>query len=198
MAKKGSRPPGARAKLREFFDANVGRVVTSEELSAVAGISEWARRLRELRDEEGMEILSHNDREDLKQNQYIMPTSKRRPTIARGISPTIRRAILERNGFTCQACGAAAGEESGCEPGKKCRLQIDHVVPISQGGTDDDSNLRAVCVGFNKDRSNVSLPASRDAIKVLTAVRRQPRGVQREVYVFLRRKFGDAPGQEER
>jgi hypothetical protein len=50
----------------------------------------------------------------------------------------------------CQVCGSAAGEESGCEPGKECRLQIEHILPISQYGTDEDHNLRAVCVYYNK------------------------------------------------
>lgn len=187
MAKK--KPIGARTKLRAFFVENVGKVVSSDQLREVAGISEWARRLRELRDEEGMRILSHHDREDLRPNEYVLESLHPKPVISRGISTKLRTQILDRNGFTCQACGAAAGEESGCEPGRTCRLQIDHIVPISLGGTDDEHNLRAVCVGYNKDKSNLKTPTSRDAINVLTLIRRQPRNVQQEVYEFLRRKF---------
>lgn len=87
-------------------------------------------------------------------------------------------------------CGAGAAEESGCEPGKKCRLQIDHVIPISQGGTDEAHNLRAVCVWYNKDKANLKVPTSRDAISVMATIRRQPRDVQLEVYEFLKKKFG--------
>ena len=48
MSGKGK--DGARAKLRAHFLSNLGRVMDSEELRAVAGgISEWARRVRELR-----------------------------------------------------------------------------------------------------------------------------------------------------
>jgi len=190
MAKK-DRKPGARTKLRAFFEANVGRVVTTTELSEVAGIHDYQRRIRELRDEEGMQILSHNDREDLKPNEYVLETLEPRPVIARGIGDKLRRSILDRNGYTCQVCGSAAGEDSGCEPGKRCRLQIDHVVPISQGGTDDENNLRAVCHGYNKDKSNLKVPTSRDAISALAMLRRQPRNVQFEVYQFLAKKFGE-------
>jgi 5-methylcytosine-specific restriction endonuclease McrA len=102
----------------------------------------------------------------------------------------LRRQILERNGYTCQVCGAGASEESGCELGKKCRLQIDHVIPISQGGTDDEHNLRAVCVYYNKDKANLKVPTSRDAISAMGLIRRQPRNVQLEVYEFLAKKFG--------
>lgn len=57
---------GARAKLRKHFLENIGRVIDSTELQRVAGgISEWARRIRELRNEEGYQILTHNDRADL-------------------------------------------------------------------------------------------------------------------------------------
>lgn len=174
------------------MEVNVGQVVTSKQLRDAAGsdVSEWARRVRELRDEIGMQILTHTDRSDLKPNEYLLDTLDLKPVIARGISGKLRREILERNGFTCQACGAGAGEESGCEPPKKCRLQIDHILPISQGGKDEANNLRAVCVYYNKSKADVIRPASGQAISALSVIRKLPRDVQVEVYNFLRRKFG--------
>lgn len=190
MAKK-IKGRGAKSKLRTFLTANVGRVVTAKELRDAAGadVSEWARRLRELRDEEGMQILSHVDREGLKPGEYLLETLKLLPVVARTISGKVRRRIYERNGFTCRVCGAEAGEESGCEPGKKCRLQIDHILPISQGGTDDDHNLRAVCVYYNKDKADLIRPASGQAVSALAVIRKLPRDVQLEVYRFLAKKF---------
>jgi len=47
------RKPGARAKLREYFLEHIGDVLESDTLRDIAGISEWARRVRELRNEEG-------------------------------------------------------------------------------------------------------------------------------------------------
>jgi hypothetical protein len=182
---------GARAKLKAFFIKNVGKIISSKQLRAVAGrdVSEWARRVRELRDEEGMQIVTHVDRDELKPGEYRLETLELRPVIARSISGKVRRRIYERNGFTCQVCGAAPGEESGCEPGKKCRLQIDHILPISQGGTDDDHNLRAVCVYYNKDKADIIRPASGQAISALSVIRKLPRDVQLEVYRFLAKKF---------
>ena len=141
----------------------------------------------------GAECAAH-DRDDLKPTEYLLETLEPRPVIARAIGDKLRRQILERNGYTCQVCGAGAGEESGCEPGKKCRLQIDHVIPISQGGTDEEHNLRAVCHGYNKDKANLKVPTSRDAISAMALIRRQPRDVQLEVYEFLAKKFGTKPG----
>jgi hypothetical protein len=187
---KAPRKPGAIKRLKAFFEAHLGRVVTTNELSKVAQIHDYQRRIRELRDEHGMMILSHNDRENLKPGEYLLETLEPRPVVARDVSGKLRRQILERNGYTCQICGAGAGEESGCEPGKKCRLQIDHIIPISQGGTDDEYNLKAVCVYYNKDKANLKVPTSRDAISAMAMIRRQPRNVQLDVYRFLTKKFG--------
>ncbi|MEI7927077.1 MAG: hypothetical protein WCH40_00885 [Verrucomicrobiales bacterium] len=65
---------GMRAKLRSYFLENVGKVMSSDELREVAGKSEWARRVRELRNEEGYQILTHNDRDDLSQENTCSKT----------------------------------------------------------------------------------------------------------------------------
>jgi hypothetical protein len=75
---------GARAKLRIHFLNNVGRIMDSDELREVAGgITEWGRRVRELRNEEGYQILTHNDRNDLKPGQYLLLDAKPVPAFAR-------------------------------------------------------------------------------------------------------------------
>ncbi len=53
MDNKPAKKKGARTKLRDYFIANVGKILDSETLRTVAGVSEWARRVRELRNEEG-------------------------------------------------------------------------------------------------------------------------------------------------
>jgi biotin operon repressor len=47
--------PGAKKRIRRYLEERVGQVVYGEELAAVAGISEWARRVRELR-EDGLDV----------------------------------------------------------------------------------------------------------------------------------------------
>jgi hypothetical protein len=114
---------GARDKLRAHFLENLGRVMDSEELRVVAGgLTEWARRVRELRNEEGFEILTHNDRARLKPGQYLLENSKPRPAFQRDISKETRAYVLDRNGFTCQMCGAVAGEVHPNDAGRKTRL----------------------------------------------------------------------------
>jgi len=53
---------------------------------------------------------------------------------------TVRLRILARCGFTCQHCGANLFE---IEP------HIDHIVPLAKGGTNDESNLQALCAPCN-------------------------------------------------
>lgn len=80
---------GARTKLRAYFLANLNRVMDSGELREVAGgTSEWARRVRELRTEEGYLILTHHDRSDLRPGQYLLESATPQPAFgASNITP---------------------------------------------------------------------------------------------------------------
>jgi hypothetical protein len=178
----------ARDKIRSFFEANVGVVLTTQQIREVANISEYARRIRELRDQEGLQIKSHIDRGDLKPNEYILETLERKPAIDQGISPPLRNEILERNGFTCQLCGAGPGDTDPFNPSRKVRLHIDHIIPISQGGTNDKNNLRVVCSACNQGRSNIQIP-SETVLNVLARIRRLSKASQREIFEKLGKRF---------
>lgn len=182
-------PKGARARLRAHFLANIGRVMDSDELREVAnGISEWARRVRELRTEEGFLIETHNDRADLKPGQYVLSNPKPQPAFAREISKETRALVLDRNGFTCQMCGAVAGESHPYDPGRKTRLHIGHIIDKSAGGSDAPSNLRAICSVCNEGASNVTLQRP-DLMKLLVQVRRATTKDQLQVLDWLKNKF---------
>jgi 5-methylcytosine-specific restriction endonuclease McrA len=183
--KKGK---GARATLREFLFANVGKILEADQLREVAGTSEWARRIRELRNEEGLNILTHNDKSDLKPGQYILTDLKPRPAFERGISKETRAFVLDRNGFTCQMCGAAAGEPHPYDKGRKTRLHIGHIIDKSMGGADEPNNLRAICSVCNEGASNLTLNRP-DAIKLIAQVRRASAKDQLDVLTWLVQKF---------
>jgi len=184
-----ARKIGARTKLREHFLSNIGRLMDSDELREIAGgITEWARRVRELRTEEGYQIQTHNDRSDLKPGQYILENPTPQPAFERAISKETRAFVLDRNGFTCQMCGAVAGEPHPYDPSRKTRLHIGHIVDKSQGGIDDASNLRALCSVCNEGASNLTLERP-SAQKLLIQVRRAKGGDQLELLQWLIRKF---------
>lgn len=187
MASK--RRNGSRAKLRAHFLANIGRVMDSGELRKASGnASEWARRVRELRTEEGYQILTHNDRSDLKPGEYLLLDPKPLPAFERGISKETRAFVLDRNGFTCQMCGAVAGEPHPSDPARKTRLHIGHIVDKSMGGSDDPSNLRAICSVCNEGARNLTL--DRPSLqKLLIQVRRATGADQIEVLKWLITKY---------
>ncbi|QQR86713.1 MAG: HNH endonuclease [Flavobacteriales bacterium] len=62
------------------------------------------------------------------------------------ISKKLRFEILQRDKFTCQYCNRS--KDDGV------KLQVDHHIPVAEGGTDDISNLRAACEDCNQGKSN--------------------------------------------
>ena len=65
-------------------------------------------------------------------------TQSRRP-----LSKSLRFSILERDGFRCQYCGATP--QNGA-------LEVDHIIPVADGGSDDPSNLLTACEPCNKGK----------------------------------------------
>jgi hypothetical protein len=179
----------AKARLRAHFLSNLGKVMDSDELRQVANNqSEWARRVRELRNEEGYQILTHNDRSELKPGQYLLEMAKPLPAFARQISKETRAFVLDRNGFTCQMCGAVAGEEHPYDATRKTRLHLGHIIDKSMGGSDEPANLRAICSVCNEGASNSTLTRP-DLQKLLIQVRRATSQDQLAVLRWLQKKF---------
>lgn len=56
------------------------------------------------------------------------------------ISGTLRYEVLKRAKFRCELCGTSAEEKA---------LEVDHINPRSQGGSDDEVNLQALCYSCN-------------------------------------------------
>ena len=180
---------GSRAKLRAYFLQNIGCVLEANDLRRASGnASEWARRVRELRTEEGYQILTHNDRSDLHPGQYLLLDPKPIPAFSRGISKETRAFVLDRNGFTCQMCGAVAGEPHPFDPSRRTRLHIGHIVDKSMGGGDDASNLKAICSVCNEGAKNLTL--DRPSLqKLLIQVRRATGADQQALLKWLLTKY---------
>jgi ATP adenylyltransferase len=75
------------------------------------------------------------------------PWSHRRKS-AGYIPGTQRYEVLKRARFRCELCGVSADHKA---------IEIDHIVPRNKGGSDDTSNLQALCYSCNatkRDRDN--------------------------------------------
>ncbi|MGD0619402.1 MAG: HNH endonuclease [Bryobacteraceae bacterium] len=167
-------------------------MVTSIQVRDAAGtsVSEWARRVRELREDEGWPILTHNDSADLKPGQYLLkeaPPEKPAVKFSRPISGKLRAEVLDRNGFTCQMCGLTPGEVDPAT-GRVVRLHIGHIKDKSLGGKDELSNLRALCSTCNQGAKNITSEKP-TTIWLLSQIRRAGQDEQLAVLKWLRKKF---------
>jgi hypothetical protein len=181
---------GSKALVLDYFLANIGVVLDAKAIQAASGgASEWGRRVRELRNEDGWQILSHKDRADLKPGQYLLANTKRVPAFKRGISKKTQGWVLNRNGYTCQSCGRAAGDPDPFSAGRTIRLTMGHIVDKSKGGDDTPANLRAVCSNCNEGLQNAALPTP-DRIHLLSQVRRATIDDQQALLDWLLGKFG--------
>lgn len=72
----------------------------------------------------------------------------------------LRYEVLMRDNFTCQYCGQHA---------PNVRLEVDHIVPVVEGGTDDPSNLVTSCYACNRGkeglRTSMSVTAQQTAAR---------------------------------
>jgi hypothetical protein len=186
------RKRGSKERIRRFFLRNVGKVVTSIQLRNAAGteVSEWARRVRELREDEKWAIVTHNDRADLKPGQYILldaPPQREGVVFSRPISAKLRAEVLDRNGFTCQMCGLTPGDVDPYT-GRKVRLHIGHIKDKSLGGIEELSNLRTLCSTCNQGAKNITTEKP-TAIWLLSQIRRAGQTEQRAALEWLTNKF---------
>lgn len=60
------------------------------------------------------------------------------------LSKSLRFSVFARDAFTCQYCGRRPPEVT---------LEVDHIHPVSRGGTDDSINLISSCYDCNRGKS---------------------------------------------
>lgn len=149
-----NRRGSARDRIGEFLEANVGQVVTRDQIDYVARIAEGSRRVRELRDEYGWPIESHVDDPDLQPGEYrlISKAKKDRRDPSQRLYPDdLRQKVFERDQYTCQACGRdrAKAEAAG---DKRFYLEVHHKVAVAdelaklpKRELNDLSNLVTLC-----------------------------------------------------
>lgn len=184
--------PGSKERLRQYLRANIGRVLTSDDLQrASGGAEEFGRRIRELRREEGWPIATHNDRNDLKPGQYIVEAEPPdNYQFSSGISMRLRAQVLERNGYFCQMCGLEAGQPDPERDGKRTILQVGHIIDKSHGGRDILTNLRTLCSKCNQGANNIAQePPSHSML--LAHVRRAAIHDQQKVLEWLKKRLGE-------
>lgn len=132
-------------KIIEYFRRNVGEEITGEELKYLAkDKKEWARRVRELRTEQGWPIVTKNSgRRDLAIGVYVLEEDRQTYEHDRRIPDPVRVAVLERDGFKCVRCGWNRSMLSPDDPRKM--LELHHIRQHKDKGKNTADNLITLC-----------------------------------------------------
>jgi len=135
---------GSKLRILHYLLENVGEIVNSEELRYVAKASEFGRRTRQLRTEDGYAIATQfTGRPDLKMGEYILESVERIvDPHDRNIPFDIQKLVFQRADNSCQLCGWNRLRWSKKDPRI---LELHHLREHVKGGKNDASNLIVLC-----------------------------------------------------
>jgi hypothetical protein len=63
------------------------------------------------------------------------------------LSPRLRFQVFKTGGYKCELCGRNTAEDD-------VKLEVDHIIPVSRGGTSDPENLQVLCFDCNRGKSD--------------------------------------------
>ena len=87
---------------------------------------------------------------------------KKRKSIGNGK----RFNVLNRDNFTCTYCGRSRDEDN-------VKLEIDHIVPVTKGGTNSEDNLTTSCYECNRGKGVKLLNKSDKSLRLRQAIYKQ-------------------------
>jgi 5-methylcytosine-specific restriction endonuclease McrA len=91
--------------------------------------------------------------------EEIFIPSKQKKT-RKGVGPKLRREVMIRDNYTCKECGISPDKATNVF------LEVDHIHPVSKGGSNDFSNLQTLCNICNSGKSNKVTSGKIDAASV--------------------------------
>lgn len=136
----------------KWFQEHLGEIVTSKELAQLTGkdnlpIQHSMRRVFELRDEQGYEIINWKDKNPLgpplKVDEWILLKKKPNPKKirARGVNKRIMFEVFTRDGYQCQFCGRTPQDDDPFKAGHKIKLHVGHIKAHKQDGSVEIENM---------------------------------------------------------
>ena len=57
----------------------------------------------------------------------------------------VKKYVFERDNYHCQSCGKSSTQTE---------LNIDHIIPLARGGSNDISNLQTLCHNCNRKKKH--------------------------------------------
>lgn len=123
------------------YPAPVAQITTTVRYTSPKGQNSYSRRLEWNFDQlrQGLQAA-----QAIRARQSTAEAMRRRERSR--MTPGLRMTILRRDGSRCRMCGASASDGA--------TLHIDHITPVSRGGTTIVENLQTLCQSCNIGKSN--------------------------------------------
>ncbi|MGE7665824.1 HNH endonuclease [Ureibacillus composti] len=77
----------------------------------------------------------------------------------------IRKHLLLTQGYECKACGCEVHDEYGIGRNSPTKAQLDHIVALANGGSNDNSNFQILCRKCNLRKSKMDDSYFKNLIK---------------------------------
>lgn len=211
--KNTNRQKSYKENALDLFKLKLGESVTSEELAQIGGvrgkpISHNIRRVFELRDEQGYNIVNHKDNENtglnLKVNEWVLLDSSPDPKKIRprGVNKRIMFEVFTRDGFRCQFCGLTPKDDDPFKSGHKIKLHVGHIIAHKRQNRKDVVKVEAIknieenheltkddfitmCNVCNEGAKNKDLQIATLADEVINS----EYAIQKEIFELLKKKF---------
>jgi hypothetical protein len=91
---------------------------------------------------QGMLDALKQERRKQKTHRVKSSLIAKRRTMFHGRQPELMLALIDRDGYECEQCGSQDD------------LTIDHIIPLSRGGSDDLDNLHLLCRACNSRKGD--------------------------------------------
>lgn len=136
-------------KVLSVLRRRIGVPITGEQLRYVAkDATEWARRVRELRTEQGWPILTQmqgQGRPDIPLGTYMLEVDRQAPAHDRRIPDPVRIEVLRRDSFRCRQSGCGWSRDQASPDDPRNFLELHHIVEHAAGGRNTANNLVTLC-----------------------------------------------------
>lgn len=96
------------------------------------------------------------------------------------ISKKCRFGVFQRDHFICQYCGRTPPDAI---------LEVDHIVPRSQGGSDDEANLITSCFECNRGKSDGNIPVNAIPLELRVDVIREREDQLQAYYEIQKERY---------
>lgn len=159
----------ARKRLYDYLAKNGIGSYKTKVLRKIGQIDDWARVLRQLRQDGIIEYLTEGTVYKVNKINEFSKVSKRS-----GLSSKQKYKIRNRDGHLCQSCGKGAKDN--------VKLHVDHKIPLEWGGTNLDDNLWVLCEECNLGKKNFFKDDF--DIKTMKAVYAENSGYRRLLILF--------------